>query len=577
MLNQHGYDLEAKDRVHKTALDYAMEQDSKVMARELCRLLGCHVDLSVSLRRNSVTPALEWPDFVYDFSNDAAAFLEQAEQKRVKEVFEEKKELDHVPIDREFAGEKQYKVYYDDEKVAWDAYMTKVDLTNGPFGDFVFYKIQMIYDSNRELYIVLTRYGLIGEHGVNQRTPFNDVEEAKKEFRTIYKQKSGNEWGAEVFEPKPKKYELTQASYSTVKHQDYLAPFDYENCAKPSSLEKSVEDMIEEVTNVTMYQRAMSQMHIDNDKLPVSQLKRDVIIEARDVLGEISKQIKELDELRKVGLRADYDQMMAVFGKLASLSGRYYSLVPQKIGENEVAKPITRENVLQTEFTKLDNLVNVEFTSRILLAALYRQYEIHPIKYIYNSLGVKIVPLVEGDPECDLIRAYCVNTTDESTIKKIQIFKIERKGEPERFEKVAADIGNRKLLFHGSGATNFIGLLSQGMRIAPPEAPTTGFMFGKGCYFADMFQKSLSYSTGFQSRFLLLCDVALGNAKKLYRAEYVEKLEDKYQSVKGCGSKGPDFKNKRVVTPQGYSLPLGRPIHYEEPPEEERKKILASF
>lgn len=49
------------------------------MARELCRLLGCHVDLSVSLRRNSVTPALEWPDFVYDFSNDAAAFLEQAE------------------------------------------------------------------------------------------------------------------------------------------------------------------------------------------------------------------------------------------------------------------------------------------------------------------------------------------------------------------------------------------------------------------------------------------------------------------------------------------------------------------
>jgi poly [ADP-ribose] polymerase/centrosomal protein CEP128 len=52
----------------------------------------------------------------------------------------------------------------------------------------------LIHDTNRDLYIVLTRYGRIGETGVNQRTPFNDIEEAKKEFSTIYKQKSSNEW-----------------------------------------------------------------------------------------------------------------------------------------------------------------------------------------------------------------------------------------------------------------------------------------------------------------------------------------------------------------------------------------------
>jgi predicted DNA-binding WGR domain protein len=45
----------------------------------------------------------------------------------------------------------------------------------------------LIHDTNRDLYIVLTRYGRIGETGVNQRTPFNDIEEAKKEFSTIYK------------------------------------------------------------------------------------------------------------------------------------------------------------------------------------------------------------------------------------------------------------------------------------------------------------------------------------------------------------------------------------------------------
>jgi poly [ADP-ribose] polymerase len=56
--------------------------------------------------------------------------------------------------------------------------------------------------------------------------------------------------------------------------------------------------------------------------------------------------------------------------------------------------------------------------------------------------------------------------------------------------------------------------LFQGLRIAPPEAPVTGYMFGKGIYFADMVSKSANYcstsrknSTGL----MLLCEVALGN------------------------------------------------------------------
>jgi poly [ADP-ribose] polymerase len=44
--------------------------------------------------------------------------------------------------------------------------------------------------------------------------------------------------------------------------------------------------------------------------------------------------------------------------------------------------------------------------------------------------------------------------------------------------------------------TNMLGIMSQGLRIAPPEAPTTGYMFGKGVYFADMFDKSAAYTSG---------------------------------------------------------------------------------
>jgi poly [ADP-ribose] polymerase len=45
-------------------------------------------------------------------------------------------------------------------------------------------------------------------------------------------------------------------------------------------------------------------------------------------------------------------------------------------------------------------------------------------------------------------------------------------------------------LFSGSRATNFGGILSQGLRIAPPEAPVSGYMFGKGVYAADCSTKS---------------------------------------------------------------------------------------
>jgi len=191
----------------------------------------------------------------------------------------------YVPLDVAFAGEKQYKVYFEGEgpnRRPYDAYMTKVDLKNGYYGDYTFYKMQMVYDSNRDLFIVLTRYGRIGEEGMNQRTPFNTAEEAKKEFHTIFKQKSANDWetAETAFEKHQKKYVLVHVSYSNIKHQDYLAPFDYDNCA-PTQMEKHLRLLIEEISNVTMYQRSLQEMGIDQTQLPVSQLKRETINAAK--------------------------------------------------------------------------------------------------------------------------------------------------------------------------------------------------------------------------------------------------------------------------------------------------------
>ena len=56
--------------------------------------------------------------------------------------------------------------------------------------------------------------------------------------------------------------------------------------------------------------------------------------------------------------------------------------------------------------------------------------------------------------------------------------------------------------------------MSQGLRIAPPEAPVNGYMFGKGVYLADISTKSANYCYPDQSggtALLLLCEAELGN------------------------------------------------------------------
>ena len=84
--------------------------------------------------------------------------------------------------------------------------------------------MQLLHDSNRDLYVVFTRWGRIGEQGMNQRTPFNSSEEAKADFKKIFKQKTGgnNFEELETFSRIKKKYNLTRVNYVTVNFKDYL-------------------------------------------------------------------------------------------------------------------------------------------------------------------------------------------------------------------------------------------------------------------------------------------------------------------------------------------------------------------
>ncbi len=152
------------------------------------------------------------------------------------------------------------------------------------------------------------------------------------------------------------------------------------------------------------------------------------------------------------------------------------------------------------------------------------------------------------------------------------IFKVSREQEDRRFR---SDIGNSMLLWHGSRVSNFAGILSQGLRIAPPEAPVTGYMFGKGIYFADMVSKSANYccaSSSGNTGLLLLCRVALGNPRKLFRADpNASNLPPGHNSTKGVGKTAPPdsthIQFRKMKVPLGKGEPtneLGCSLLYNE-------------
>lgn len=199
----------------------------------------------------------------------------------------------------------------------------------------------------------------------------------------------------------------------------------------------------------------------------------------------------------------------------------------------------------------------------------------HPADYIYDALQVKLDYMAPGCGEHDLIVKYVEETHAGCYSKathKLKIFKVQRKGEPERMAaSETCPKHNRRLLFHGSQIFNFLGIFAQGLRIAPPEAPVTGYAFGKGVYFADMFQKSFQYSqshfgganSSSRSTLLMLCEVALGNSRKMWTPEYVENLPMNVHSVHGVGRNGPEPKG-RVTMPNGVDVPAGPIIELKD-------------
>lgn len=421
-----------------------------------------------------------------------------------------------------------------------------------------------MHDAASLEYRTWTRWGRVGERGQSATLGNGSLADAVKNFEKKFKDKSGLKWDDRGEKPKPGKYAYVEKSYNPdSEDEEDNAPDDTADGTKDAARPKSVEctldlptrNLMELIFNQQYFATTMSDLNYDANKLPLGKLSKGTIYRGFQAL-------KDLAALFDDSTLAATQYSMSVPEATEHLSNSYYSVIPHAFGRNR--PPVIRNNeLLKKELELLESLGDMKEAAALMRSNLKDDSDIHPLDRQFHGLGMdEMAPLDPESSEFTELSAYLTKTKGSTHYMNYaveDIFRIQRKGEFDRFEqspyaKIASD---RRLLWHGSRVTNFGGILGQGLRIAPPEAPVSGYMFGKGIYLADMSSKSANYCSSGSSggtALLLLCEAELGKPmQELIYASYNAGEDAKAKGMHttwGQGQTGPSkWKDAKCVHP----------------------------
>lgn len=253
---------------------------------------------------------------------------------------------------------------------------------------------------------------------------------------------------------------------------------------------------------------------------------------------------------------------------LAELTARFYTLVPHNFGMRRPEVIATLAKV-QEKVALLEVLRDVGISAKLKKESAKDKE--HPLQAQYKSLKAEMGVLDKTSPEFRVISDAVTKTQgpthNASRMEVQEVFSLDRSDEADAFSPYE-HAANRQLLWHGSRLSNMVGILSQGLRIAPPEAPSTGYMFGKGVYFADVCSKSANYCHANEKQpfgLLLLAEVCLEESKEMEEAHDFKVPPAGFQSVMGCGKYVPDPAGQTTVggAHNEAVLHTGRPVRVE--------------
>ncbi|CAG8192223.1 unnamed protein product [Penicillium olsonii] len=437
-----------------------------------------------------------------------------ASKKKAKDIQKATTKYLNIPIDEGFNKRggpfMQPTVYVDDAGLIWDATLSQTVASDNANK---FYRIQLLAGTKGN-FMTWTRWGRVGENGQSAAQNFTDLQGAIALFEKKFKDKSGLAWENRLGTPKNKKYTFLERNYEEDEEEEEKAPKvkkEDNSSAVESLLSKPLQDLMSFIFNLDHVLQALASMSYDVHKLPLGKLSDRTLKSGFSVLKELSEAISD-----PASVPAKYGT--AYGPTIEHLTNRYFTLIPHVFGRNR--PPILGTDAqIKKEVELLEALTDMDVANEIMTESKESD-QIHELDRQFQGLGMEeMVELDHSSQEFEELESYLQNSrgsTHRMDYKVINIFRIERQGENDRFNSSKyANIQNsdRRLLWHGSRSTNFGGILSQGLRIAPPEAPVNGYMFGKGVYLADTSSKSANYCCPYNSGgmgLLLLCDAEVG-------------------------------------------------------------------
>lgn len=412
--------------------------------------------------------------------------------------------------------------------------------------------MQVLEDDKLKQWYLYRKWGRvgnaqIGDHMVQRM----DKESAISEFYRLFYEKTGNSWNLRSvpgeFKKRAGKFFPLEIDYGVGEGGE--EGLMQKLTGARSKLHPQLVQLLLMLFDVAAYQAAMLEFEINVAEMPLGKLTKRHVAQGFQVLTEIQNALQMATD--GTGRRE---------GALVDASNRFFTLIP-----SVHPRVIRTLDDLQAQVRMLESLSEMEIASSLLSSS--PQHSLSqaedPLDEYYRRLQCNLEPLPESSPDFELVKHYLANTHapthKEWGLELVDVFRVQRGPEQVAF---MGDLDNQMLLWHGSRTSNFVGILSQGLRIAPPEAPVTGYMFGKGVYFADLVSKSAQYCFAQPDSpvgLMLLSRVALGAMYELRKAQFIESLPSGKHSTKGLGKVKPEESEAR--TWQGnVAVPCGKPV-----------------
>ena len=434
------------------------------------------------------------------------------------------------PVDEACPLQRSSDVFVDLDDTVYDA---SLNLSSIEGNNNKYYYIQiLVIKKDSEKYAVWTHWGRVGESGQNKLEQNLSLDAAKTLFMKKFKDKTGLTWDKRHGASKANKYAFIEKSYDDNSKDEASNDTTLEKAETPlieppeCTLSPEMQDLITFLFNADSMKNTMASQNYNFNKLPLGKLSDSTIEKGYLALKDLGEVIQD-PKLAKTEYKGTLND---VFNDLSS---KYYTIILHDFGRKRPT-PIKTEDQLKSEMELLENLGNMKISNQVLKeteSAKDPLSIVHPLDARMASLGPQdIGPVTKGSIEFDHLEKYFRHADGEHRDATIEhIYRILRPSETERFIEGGYDAkgmttraikDSRKLLWHGSRGCNFGGILSQGLRIAPPEAPPNSKAFGNGIYLADRACKSASYCDPWnsdQTGLLLLCETQLGDPSYIKR------------------------------------------------------------